>query len=499
MTLKLKFEIDSGANGFSIERKEKTDTSSPDYQVGILKINIHRGYLYVLKSGGTDGDVIQSNTNTIVDAGGSNVKLQDMTEIWIEAPFSQINLTAKKICLRAGLKGTAQANTDKGKTVVVLENLKIADNSLTFPIADLETIIKFEASYFTQSLSDSLKINIGTDGGLNAVKAADFNGTVQDLSPYENALIKITRIIEDINNYNINFRTKTAPEIQQDIEKLEEILKKGVATADSPEKAVFNLNHVRGVDEQGDDQNFGFFYKESIIGGKKTSGTFEQYTTGRLPLLSELKIWKETGVNTFEEIAKANANGYTIFNRGSNDSPQTDVTIGNGRIVEIKPDGSGKNDGVIDNLKKVRKMLKNYYVYGIMVGTDQTAPIPETDLNFPNNASKIVLDSLAYPASAGGDANGIKYSKTQIDEFLGSDWFGKKQGDSYDYGADSFIAANLTDNQLNITRGIRLEDFDENGRYFNGHGENLSDLFELYDPSSNGLSATKTTPPLNYV
>lgn len=143
-----------------------------------------------------------------------------------------------------------------------------------------------------------------------------------------------------------------------------------------------------------------------------------------------------------EEIAKANANGYHVYNRGASGGVAADVTIGDkthkGKIVKASKmsapdkfslDGAGSDTDADNNLTVVTNQLKNRKYRGIdaaecMIGTDQTTA--------KGAASTTKVDRkkvFRKMDNFGTDTNGIefnastvlKYSIEIINTFLGED------------------------------------------------------------------------------
>ena len=113
-----------------------------------------------------------------------------------------------------------------------------------------------------------------------------------------------------------------------------------------------------------------YFYKEKIFGTAYTNPTSNLYGWGGYyQLLSELKIWRECGFDTITDIARANINGFFIFNRGFSENNVFDPTgmIGDtnhrGKIVSTKLDGSDDSAAANANITVIKNQLGTAKTY----------------------------------------------------------------------------------------------------------------------------------------
>jgi hypothetical protein len=301
---------------------------------------------------------------------------------------------ARLIDLRNGLKDNNTAN-DSGKLTIFLNNIKAGGDEITVSLSDNNKIIQLNDNDFDEGFGIN-RINIGISG------SNDWNIT-ENLGDFQTVWQELEKILDKCRNSLLQTN-----EIENALSSLNNYwIKKSDSANNSIEKKIYNL----GIKPQG----LGNInsYKEAIDFGIK--------------FFSELKVWKECGFNTTEEVKSAIGNGFVIsdFNIFQlNTSPTK--TIGNGKLIEKQENGVDKDNDAESNITKIKSLIKNKKFAGVQIDV----------------------------ASSNGS---FKPTVKQLEAFCSENWFGEKH-DNIDY------PARIHESEPSKTRGFKPNDIKEGGK-----------------------------------
>ncbi|MCE8167934.1 MAG: hypothetical protein I3275_04915 [Candidatus Moeniiplasma glomeromycotorum] len=349
-------------------------------------------------------------------------------------------------------KNTAtKADTPAGKFELEGNDIVIDENSFTTPITTLDQMldqIKLWNVNIREKLDADAYANTETP---NVTDAGSLNdGYKEEKLVFE----KMEKVIDGIETKLTTWKTAGLPaatDIQGEINLLEICLgglgghaykhdEAGEVVLSTGKKSITSILHTkRGADKDDvkelaakalfdlDTFNdtagapYPKYYREKIFGTVYATN----YGHGGLyQKLSELKIWSECGFTTFEEIARANANGFCISNRGAdttlfdlpNNIPINGVKLNllgvnphQGKIFAKKFDGSADVDAPtnITAIKTALGTVKTYQGFNI-INNGEEADTVSNDVD----KKHIVFEGLQFK-----QGTNQKINKLTIDNF----------------------------------------------------------------------------------
>jgi len=257
MVIKLKFEIDTQNNNRDI--KIKNDSGK-----GVIELTVANNYLVGLKS---DNTTVIKGTDSF-NHGGTGLQLNAVTKVNLTLnSIEEAEKFVRLVILREKEKDTTATNTDKGKTVIVLKGLSIDDTTLNVKTKNTNELdlddTSFDGGSFTTA--GNLSIDICTDkhGGGTDVVPKDFDGDAKPLTNYTTALNKLENDLKVIRTkYTLAADLKSI-NIAADITALNDYWVKAAGAA-SPEKSLYELDHVKIIDDGGADKDGRTYYKNEI-------------------------------------------------------------------------------------------------------------------------------------------------------------------------------------------------------------------------------------------